>query len=48
MFSEGRGVFAANGQHWQEQRRFALHTLRNFGLGRNIMEDRIMLEVDYR
>ncbi|RCN30218.1 unspecific monooxygenase [Ancylostoma caninum] len=43
---KGRGILAANDTHWLEQRRFALHTLKNFGLGRNIMEERIMFEFD--
>lgn len=38
----------ANGQEWQEQRRFTLQTLRDFGLGKNVMEERVLLELDYR
>lgn len=45
---EGRGIFASNGYFWMEHRRFALTTLRNFGLGRNIMEEKIMKEYNYR
>ncbi|KAF1753457.1 hypothetical protein GCK72_020014 [Caenorhabditis remanei] len=45
---EGRGIIASNGDFWQEHRRFALTTLRNFGLGRNIMEEKIMEEYRYR
>uniref|UniRef100_A0A8R1DH65 CYtochrome P450 family n=1 Tax=Caenorhabditis japonica TaxID=281687 RepID=A0A8R1DH65_CAEJA len=44
----GRGVVASNGDLWQEHRRFALTTLRNFGFGRNIIEERIMDEYRYR
>ncbi|CAB3398703.1 unnamed protein product [Caenorhabditis bovis] len=43
---EGRGIIGSSGVFWQEHRRFALHTLRNFGLGRNIMEERILEELD--
>ncbi|CAL2043674.1 unnamed protein product [Caenorhabditis brenneri] len=45
---DGRGIIASNGEFWQEHRRFALTTLRNFGLGRNIMEEKIMEEYRYR
>ncbi|CAD6194936.1 unnamed protein product [Caenorhabditis auriculariae] len=44
----GLGVFAANGHEWQVRRRFTLQTLRNFGLGKNMMEARIMEEVNSR
>ncbi|PIC24463.1 hypothetical protein B9Z55_017797 [Caenorhabditis nigoni] len=45
---EGRGILASNGEFWQEHRRFALKTLRDFGLGNNIMEEKIMEEYRYR
>ncbi|CAJ0962509.1 unnamed protein product, partial [Mesorhabditis belari] len=41
------GIIQANGDLWREQRRFTLHTLRDFGMGRNLMEERVMLEVDF-
>ncbi|CAJ0962292.1 unnamed protein product, partial [Mesorhabditis belari] len=40
------GILTSNGEIWREQRRFTLHTLRDFGMGRNLMETRIMDEVD--
>ncbi|KAK0426837.1 hypothetical protein QR680_009924 [Steinernema hermaphroditum] len=42
-----RGLLFSDGDGWQEQRRFSLHVLRNFGVGRNLMQQRILEEVDY-
>ncbi|TKR73228.1 hypothetical protein L596_020563 [Steinernema carpocapsae] len=42
------GISFASGPGWLEQRRFSLRTLRNFGFGRNIMQERILEEFDYR
>uniref|UniRef100_A0A914VK46 Cytochrome P450 n=1 Tax=Plectus sambesii TaxID=2011161 RepID=A0A914VK46_9BILA len=39
------GVIETDGPMWREQRRFSLHTLRDFGFGRNIMEEKILDEV---
>ncbi|TRZ04418.1 hypothetical protein DNTS_013287 [Danionella cerebrum] len=47
-FTENKGVIMADyGQSWREHRRFALTTLRNFGLGKKSMEQRILEEVKY-
>lgn len=40
-------VLADYGNCWREHRRFALMTLRNFGLGKNSMEERIHGEIQY-
>jgi hypothetical protein len=39
------GVILNHGQKWQEQRRFMLHTLRDFGFGKSDMEGMINEEV---
>ena len=39
------GISGTQGHHWQEQRRYTLHMLRNFGLGTSNVEDIVKLEV---
>ncbi|KAJ0061253.1 hypothetical protein NL108_013924 [Boleophthalmus pectinirostris] len=46
--TERRGAFLADyGLAWKEHRRFTLTTLRNFGLGKQSMEQRILGELQY-
>ncbi|XDV17855.1 hypothetical protein PO909_023658 [Leuciscus waleckii] len=46
--TRNKGVIMADyGDSWREHRRFALTTLRNFGLGKRSMEQRILEEVKY-
>uniref|UniRef100_A0A7E4V6Z0 Cytochrome P450 n=1 Tax=Panagrellus redivivus TaxID=6233 RepID=A0A7E4V6Z0_PANRE len=41
------GIVEAQGALWREQRRFAMHMLKDFGMGRNLMQERILDEVVY-
>uniref|UniRef100_A0A3Q1F0R8 Cytochrome P450, family 2, subfamily X, polypeptide 9 n=1 Tax=Acanthochromis polyacanthus TaxID=80966 RepID=A0A3Q1F0R8_9TELE len=47
VFSVKALIFADYGTSWREHRRFALMTLRNFGLGKKSMEDRIHDEIQH-
>uniref|UniRef100_A0A1I7T635 Unspecific monooxygenase n=1 Tax=Caenorhabditis tropicalis TaxID=1561998 RepID=A0A1I7T635_9PELO len=40
------GVVETNGPFWREHRRFAIHQFKDFGLGKDRMEQKIMLEVE--
>ncbi|CCD62704.2 CYtochrome P450 family [Caenorhabditis elegans] len=42
------GVLVTNGSHWSTMKRFALHTFRDMGVGKDLMETRIMEELDAR
>ncbi|CEF63065.1 Cytochrome P450 18a1 [Strongyloides ratti] len=42
---ENYGLLVSDGWQWREQRRFTIHTFRNFGMGKNLMEERILNEI---
>ncbi|PIO68113.1 hypothetical protein TELCIR_10114 [Teladorsagia circumcincta] len=38
---ENGGVIFSQGENWREQRRASLHILRDFGMGKNLMEEQL-------
>ena len=46
VIGERSGIMFSSGKEWQEQRRFTLKNLRDFGFGKNSMETLILEEIE--
>ncbi|CAD6199294.1 unnamed protein product [Caenorhabditis auriculariae] len=48
LFRGGKyGIIDTTGETWREHRRFAMHQLRDFGVGRDLMQSKILLEMSF-
>uniref|UniRef100_A0AC35TGX2 NAD(P)-binding protein n=1 Tax=Rhabditophanes sp. KR3021 TaxID=114890 RepID=A0AC35TGX2_9BILA len=46
MRGPNAGILFSQNENWVAQRRVALHALRDFGMGKNLMEDRVNSSID--
>ncbi|GMS92462.1 hypothetical protein PENTCL1PPCAC_14637, partial [Pristionchus entomophagus] len=44
-FCENQGVINSNGNSWRENRRHSISILRDFGMGKNLMEEQVKLSI---